>query len=92
MGRLKVKYEKEVAESLANDLKKKAKKVFGHTDRQEKRAYYCKECESWHLTSISQNDWELIQKKKREEKRNYKINRDKEIQSILNLPLHPNNL
>jgi L-lactate utilization protein LutC len=79
----KIKYKKEVAEKLAKDLKKKAKKVFGNTSRQEKRAYLCPNCQSYHLTSISQNVWELVEKKKREEKRLSIIKRDNQIQSIL---------
>lgn len=86
----KRKYTKEVAERLAKDFKRKAKKVFGHTDRHEKRSYLCHNCKCYHLTSISQNEWELREKKKRLEEKNkkeqlriIKIKKEKEFQAIL---------
>lgn len=59
----KIKYSEDEAKTLAKQLKRAAKKVFGNTDRQEKRAYQCPKCSAWHLTSISQNEWEVKYKK-----------------------------
>lgn len=58
----KISYTKDVAEKEAKKLKRAAKKVFGHTIRQEKRAYLCPKCKTYHLTSISQNEWEIKNK------------------------------
>jgi Zn finger protein HypA/HybF involved in hydrogenase expression len=79
----KIKYEKDAAEKLAKELKRKAKKCFGNTNRQEKRAYLCPACKSYHLTSISQNEWELAQKKKRENERLLNIKKEKDFQLLI---------
>lgn len=87
MGKcLKRKYEKVEAERLAKSLKRKAKKCFGHTNRKEKRAYFCLSCNTFHLTSMSQNEWELKVKKQKERKRAYNIKKEREFQLLIKKP------
>ena len=79
----KLKYGEETAKKEAKRIRKQAKKVFGHTDRQEKRAYKCPICGSWHLTKISQDEWIIIERRTKEKIRNARIDRDKEIWQLI---------
>jgi len=81
----KVKYGEQAAKDAAKKIRKEAKKFFGLTNRKEKRAYKCPICHSWHLTSISLDDWIVIERKYKEKIRNARINRDKEIWEIVKL-------
>jgi len=84
-GCYKISYTEDEAKKMATDLKRASKKVFGNTDRQEKRAYLCRKCKAWHITSISQNDWEIIAKKKQDKKRLKAINKQRQfINSLIN--------
>jgi len=80
---IKIKYSEEEAKKLATELKKAYKKCFGNTHRQEKRSYLCPDCKSYHLTSMPQHVWDLIQKNKKQEKAKYFRDRDREVISIL---------
>lgn len=79
----KVKYGEKTAKEQAKKIRKGAKKVFGHTNRKEKRAYKCPICRAWHLSSISQDDWIVIERKYKEKIRKARIERDKEIWQIV---------
>lgn len=81
----KLKYGEQAAKDAAKKIRKEAKKYFGLTNRKEKRAYKCPICHSWHLTSISLDDWIVIERKYKEKIRNARINRDKEIWEIVKL-------
>lgn len=57
----KIRYETgDAAKKELKKARKEYKKWFGHTRRQERRAYFCERCKEWHLTSISKNEWDII--------------------------------
>lgn len=82
----KVKYGEKTAKEQAKKIRKEAKKCFGHTNRKEKRAYFCLSCNTFHLTSMSQNEWELKVKKQKERKRAYNIKKEREFQLLIKKP------
>ncbi len=82
----KLKYGEQAAKDAAKKIRKEAKKCFGHTNRKEKRAYFCLSCNTFHLTSMSQNEWELKVKKQKERKRAYNIKKEREFQLLIKNP------
>lgn len=61
----KIKFSLSEAHDIASTSKKEYKKWFGNTVRQEKRVYFCRSCNAYHLTSMSQKEWEQIRPKRK---------------------------